>query len=33
MMQVMKEVGGIEFSETLATIAGVEKKTETEPQS
>ena len=33
MMQVMKEVGGIEFPETLATIAGVEKNTETEPQS
>ena len=33
MMQVMKEVGGIEFPETLATIAGVETKSETEPQS
>ena len=33
MMQVMKEVGGIEFPETLATIAGVEKKEKAEPQS
>jgi len=28
MMQVMKEVGGIEFPETLATIAGIDKKSE-----
>ena len=33
MMQVMKEVGGIEFPETLATIAGVEKKEKAETEA
>jgi hypothetical protein len=26
MMQVMKDIGGVEFPETLANFAGVEKK-------
>jgi len=29
MMQVMKDIGGVELPETLASVAGVDKKTDT----